>query len=552
MNPRDLTLMIGMPENPLPLAVAHETDELDFVETNAVFSAVFPGIRSPRELKALITSKTDNKTIITHQHSYWELLEVKMNPSFILFLVKNISFEILILQQLKKQLNDLTAIHKLFSDALEKELPIGIMIIDRQYNVHFSNQMLKRFFHIPSKVHFKKCYNYVKELKPCEDCIMEGIQNDKKKKKAFVLDDQRVVTAEIYPMEDKFMVTFRDTGKEINLIKEIKQQQDELEHANRVVAEQNEILKRLSNIYIRIGQMRDLDAILETVIDAIIATFSCKKGAVLLFNEAGKIKNAYFTRNIGKKEKKTIIRNIPDRETKSINITRTIVSPGKVSGENALNDFIIQDLRHKEKLMGRVFLSLPGKTLDQSILELFLMQVIVYLDNLELQRKLAEMIQKDSLTGVFNRYYFDTQFMEERDLSMRFGQPLSLILIDLNGLKAVNDSLGHEAGDRLLQRTAYLLRRNISVYDSIYRIGGDEFVILLSNCPADRMEITIDLLRKKQETASFEYEGITYPLRFCLGGACSTGTPHDRLKEEADKQMYNDKKNYYQTHDRYR
>jgi diguanylate cyclase (GGDEF)-like protein len=551
MNRKNLMFRVDIPDNQLALAVGTKTVDAPFEATNLVFSTVFSDIQTPGHLYALISNKSENKTVIKFNEGFWELLEIKINSTDVLFLLKNISFEMLALVQLKKQLKELASTNTIYSRLLDRELPIGIMIIDPDYNILYSNLTLKRLFHIPSMLNLKKCFNYVKELKPCKDCILEGIQKGIKKKKSFTMDD-RVITAEVNPSDDKYsdkynaknnkyIITFRETTREVGLIKQIKKQQEELETANLRIADQNDILKRLSNINIRIGQIRNLEAILETMLDAIIGTFSCKKGAVLLFNKSGIIKNAHFSKNISEFEREAIIKSIePDLQTLDDSL-------GFYHMQN-----IVDTIGDNEELVGRLFLYKPSKALDQSILELFLMQITVYMVNLELHRKLEEVAHTDSLTGVFSRYYFEKRFNEEKELSLRFGQPLSLILLDVNGLKRLNDTIGHDAGDRLLKRTAQLLAPVVGSAQSIFRIGGDEFVLLLSNCPETQLNQILNQLTQLQESSSFTINDHEIPVRFSFGGVCSTNTSHDLLKDEADRLMYLDKKSYYKTHKKYR
>lgn len=542
MDKDTLTLAVDTPDNRLAIAVARNSsdpDGQDFIETNRIFETVFQGVRSEHQLLNLITTRSENKTLLQFNDCPWELLEVKINRTDTLYLLKNISFEMLALKRLKDQLKELTEFQELYSAILDKELPVGVLIIDDDYNVIFGNRTLKRLFNLPTRLKLSKCYNYVKEIKPCSDCILESIRTGKRNKKTFTTEDNRMVTAEVHPMKKKFIITFRDTTKEISLIHQIKQQQEDLEAANRRVERQNDILKRLSNISIRIGQLRDMDTVLETVIADVTQTFDCIKGAILLFDkeERGKIKNACFSKNIGNREQKTILKSIKARGD---------------SADGELGRYVTQDMSDHSKLVGRVFLYQPRQHIDPYVLELFLRQIIVYLSNLELQRKLEAVAQTDSLTGVFNRYYFDKRLKEEIELSQRFGQPLSLILIDINGLKQLNDSIGHEAGDKLLNETARLLNRNTSSFDSIYRIGGDEFVILYSNCPENELDVMIEMLKEVQNTASLQHNGKTFPLRFSVGGECSSRVAHSRLKDEADKQMYVHKAEYYKNREKYR
>lgn len=89
--------------------------------------------------------------------------------------------------------------------------------------------------------------------------------------------------------------------------------------------------------------------------------------------------------------------------------------------------------------------------------------------------------RRDALTGVFNRSFLEQYLHREFDAAMRQGWPLSLAFCDLDHFKKVNDSYGHQAGDRILQGTARLLRGNTRDSDVVARYGGEEFVLVLPN-----------------------------------------------------------------------
>lgn len=96
------------------------------------------------------------------------------------------------------------------------------------------------------------------------------------------------------------------------------------------------------------------------------------------------------------------------------------------------------------------------------------------------QFELREMVSTDPLTGCRNRRHFDDVINREVERHRRYRIPLSLLFVDINRFKAINDSLGHEAGDRVLQQVAAFLVRNVREADYVFRWGGDEFLILIS------------------------------------------------------------------------
>ena len=98
----------------------------------------------------------------------------------------------------------------------------------------------------------------------------------------------------------------------------------------------------------------------------------------------------------------------------------------------------------------------------------------------ELERRLREMTRTDDLTGLYNQRHFHDRLREEAARSRRQGDPLSLIVFDLDGFKQVNDKLGHLEGDRILQAFACAVSDSVRrEVDLAFRYGGDEFVLLL-------------------------------------------------------------------------
>ena len=97
--------------------------------------------------------------------------------------------------------------------------------------------------------------------------------------------------------------------------------------------------------------------------------------------------------------------------------------------------------------------------------------------------RLEDLSFKDALTRVYNRRYFGVHLDEEAKRHGRFGEPLSLVLLDLDRFKAINDDLGHRAGDDTLHEAAQLMVANSRSFSIVTRYGGDEFAVLLVNTP---------------------------------------------------------------------
>jgi diguanylate cyclase (GGDEF)-like protein len=96
------------------------------------------------------------------------------------------------------------------------------------------------------------------------------------------------------------------------------------------------------------------------------------------------------------------------------------------------------------------------------------------------KRKVEALAVTDPLTGLFNRRHLGLRLKEEYARARRHHRPLSVIMVDLDGFKRINDDYGHDEGDQVLKRVATILSANVRAVDSVARFGGDEFVIVLS------------------------------------------------------------------------
>ncbi len=117
----------------------------------------------------------------------------------------------------------------------------------------------------------------------------------------------------------------------------------------------------------------------------------------------------------------------------------------------------------------------------------------------DVERRRAERAEveslSDALTGLTNRRGWDELLSREESRAKRYGDPATVIVIDLDGLKRTNDLLGHGAGDDLLKRTADALRKTTRESDVASRIGGDEFGVLLVGCDVTQVDTAVERMR---------------------------------------------------------
>lgn len=108
----------------------------------------------------------------------------------------------------------------------------------------------------------------------------------------------------------------------------------------------------------------------------------------------------------------------------------------------------------------------------------------------------------DPLTGVFNRHHMMQRLNAERQRVQRNGHRCAIVLMDIDHFKKVNDLYGHHVGDRALRESAEVVADSLRDYDSMYRIGGEEFLICLPYLDAKRAKIAADRLRNRLKSAS--------------------------------------------------
>ncbi|MDZ7706719.1 MAG: GGDEF domain-containing protein [Trueperaceae bacterium] len=143
----------------------------------------------------------------------------------------------------------------------------------------------------------------------------------------------------------------------------------------------------------------------------------------------------------------------------------------------------------------------------------------------------------DNLTGLANRGWFLENLVREVERAQRYVHPLTIGYIDIDDFKAVNDTYGHQAGDRLLQRIARTLQEHVRDVDLAGRLGGDEFMLLLPETGPENARATIERLSEALRSATRD-EG--YPVTFSVGVLTFASPPDDPSAAivQADELMY--------------
>jgi diguanylate cyclase (GGDEF)-like protein len=112
-------------------------------------------------------------------------------------------------------------------------------------------------------------------------------------------------------------------------------------------------------------------------------------------------------------------------------------------------------------------------------------------------RALSEVSSRDTLTGLYNRWYVIEKIDSEINRALRHGSPMALLMLDIDHFKRVNDTWGHGAGDQVLQAVGKLLRDSCRVYDVPGRYGGEEFCIVLPETPVGNTAVVAERIRHR-------------------------------------------------------
>lgn len=155
----------------------------------------------------------------------------------------------------------------------------------------------------------------------------------------------------------------------------------------------------------------------------------------------------------------------------------------------------------EKRLWGTLMKNL-AVSLTASLLFLFLLWLTIG----GYQRRLERMATTDKLTGVMNRQAFDYYFKRMRAMRFNHRKPMSLLILDIDHFKRVNDAYGHGVGDMVLQNIAQLIQQTTRSSDQACRWGGEEFVILLDDCTLENAILRAEKLRRVVENAEVSYQ----------------------------------------------
>jgi diguanylate cyclase (GGDEF)-like protein len=201
-------------------------------------------------------------------------------------------------------------------------------------------------------------------------------------------------------------------------------------------------------------------------------------------------------------------------------------------------------LRSKHRVLGVI--QLVNANVEMSEQEMFFLQALgdyaaISIENARSVEKIQELTITDDCTGLFNARHLHKTLETEVYRSARFGYQFSMIFIDLDHFKSVNDTHGHLVGSRLLAEVGYLIKAQLRLIDFAFRYGGDEFVVLLPQTTKDQAVVVATRLQESLRGGTFCIEqSLNLKVRASMGLATfphDAQTPQDIIRQ-ADEMMY--------------
>ena len=295
----------------------------------------------------------------------------------------------------------------------------------------------------------------------------------------------------------------------------------------------------------------ELDSVLQTTVNEVGRALNAQDCALRVIGETGKqpLTNCYFRDGSGGENSVEETELLGDLEAYNVRLAgrfKNYVLDGRSDDQaQHIRPVAAVPLIYQERFMGVLMVRSDDSTRIWQETEILLLrtvadQVTVAVNHARLFAQTQQQALTDGLTGCFNRRFFEMQLERDMHLATRMRQPVSLILLDVDHFKRVNDTFGHDAGDVALRQLADSLRQELRGVDTAARYGGEEFAVILPQAGVEGAVAVAERLRARIErtevpgvgfiTASFGVA--TYPLH---------ATSRDMLVGTADRALYNAK-----------
>ena len=288
----------------------------------------------------------------------------------------------------------------------------------------------------------------------------------------------------------------------------------------------------------------DLNSILQTAANEVGRALHVSSCGLRVEGDSIGTTKYYFRHDmdVDDPERAALLNDLDALVTQLAKSPRTYFTDGEDSPSHPVFPRAVVPLLYCGRLMGLILVRSDDASRSWAKNELLLLhtvadQLTVAINQAHLFAQLQQQALTDGLTGCYNRRAFEMQLERDLHLATRMRQPLSLMMLDLDNLKQINDKSGHEAGDTSLRLLAETLRAELRAVDTAARFGGDEFAIILPQANAEGALLVAERLRARiEETAIHGVDSLT--ASFGLATFPLHASTRDTLVVAADRALY--------------
>ncbi|MFN2532318.1 MAG: diguanylate cyclase [Pyrinomonadaceae bacterium] len=315
----------------------------------------------------------------------------------------------------------------------------------------------------------------------------------------------------------------------------------------RLLQEQTEREVAVNRIATAIRNSLELDSVLLTAAQEVGHALNAKTCAVQIEGElVGKqMTKSYSRSDLSSAEEDSLLSDIDVIRANVRQSLKSWVVDGDSVQDRVVNSLAAVPLIYRKTFVGLLLVQADDSSRVWADNELLLLhtvadQLTVAVNQAHLFAEMQRQALTDSLTGCYNRRSFELQLERDLHLAIRMRQPLSLIMLDLDNFKEINDAAGHEAGDMALRLLAASLRDELRAVDTAARYGGDEFAIILPQAHMEGALVVAERLRNRVAHTTVPGFGL-----MTASFGCATFPTHasdrDTLVVAADRALYDSK-----------
>jgi diguanylate cyclase (GGDEF)-like protein len=298
---------------------------------------------------------------------------------------------------------------------------------------------------------------------------------------------------------------------------------------------------------------KPLPSLLKSILRGLKSGTGISKAAIFIKEESSN--SLRGSSSIGFNEKKVAEASLFLTVEEETDLLRSNLAVGGDKGSGQTQDRLIQllekdidsrsvgiiPLEIRDHLIGLLVYEKTPALLHQEILIIFSRQAALTIENAKLFAKVEEMALRDTLTGLYNRRYFQQILDYELNRAKRYRQPLSLIFIDIDHFKEINDTFGHSMGDQFLKQISQKMLSLFRTTDLVARYAGDEFVAILPATPIEGAMILANRIQQVLSKYEVMVRGRSLQVSVSIGVdtyQSAEGVGSMTLIDHADKAMY--------------